>query len=71
MPEPEHGAVDLDACPTADKRGRCRCPSCVACGYRKHTAIHGPIYGGKPGSKPCGHEYKPPAAVRGRGEGEE
>lgn len=64
------GAVDLDACPTRGraapigKRGppcwSCCCqPKCAVCGFGEHMAIHGPLYGAEPGSKPWGHEYVP------------
>ncbi len=60
-PEPtpeETGAVDDAECP---QRGglRCRCGKCARCGHPKHTAIHGPLYGQPPGSKPYGCRYEP------------
>lgn len=57
------GAVDLCSCPNRRyrlNRWRCDCGKCIVCGHQKHTAIHGPFYGQPPGSKPYGHEYKPP-----------
>lgn len=51
------GAVDLDACPTRGRRRLCRCGACLKCGFPKHTAVHGPVYGQPPGSKPWGHEF--------------
>lgn len=55
------GAVDLDACRDRNPRGdTCRCsPPCAVCGFRKHFAIHGPLAGEAPGSRPFGHEYVP------------
>lgn len=55
------GAVDLAQCPNYPKTCRCQ-PKCIRCGYGPHFAIHGPHYGGLAGSKPYGHEYKPPEA---------
>lgn len=61
------GAVDLEACPDRNFNGRaaCRCkPKCRVCGFGMHMAIHGPLLGEEPGSKPWGHEFKPrPACV--------
>lgn len=60
-----NGATDTEACPTRFRnRGpasaECRClPPCVICGYGEHAAIHGPLFGQPPGSKPWGHEFKP------------
>lgn len=52
----KHGAVDLDECPR--KRGnRCKCGTCAVCGFQKHMAVHGPVYGAGPGSKPWDHEF--------------
>lgn len=61
MDVPEAGAVDWDACPTRryDGWNRCSCGECEMCGNQKHTAIHGPLLGQPPGSKPYGHEFKP------------
>ena len=55
------GAVDLDDCPSHySGSGKCRCePRCKICGEQKHMAIHGPLMGEPPGSKPWGHEYEP------------
>ena len=52
------GAVDLSECPTG-AGNRCRCDRCRVCGYRKHMAVHGPMYGEPPGSKPWDHEFVP------------
>lgn len=49
------GAVDLNECPYP--AGKCKCGVCAVCGFHKHMSIHAPIYGGKPGSKPWGHEF--------------
>ena len=57
------GAVDLELCPAL---GRCRCEKCRICGYHKHTAVHGPVYGEPPGSKPFGHEFVADPRVRSR-----
>lgn len=55
----EAGAVDLDACPTRDRLHRCRCKlRCQWCGFRKHTAVHGPVFGQLPGSKPYDHQFE-------------
>lgn len=54
------GAIDVYACQTrTPKFHNCRCELCVICGYRKHTGIHGAIYGEPEGSKPWGHEFRP------------
>lgn len=54
----ENGAIDLTKCPQYVHRRRgCRCGSCAICGYPKHTAIHGPVNGGAPGSRPYGHQF--------------
>lgn len=53
------GAVDLDDC-RRNYFHNCTCnPVCGRCGCAKHTAVHGPIAGQPPGSKPWGHEYTP------------
>ena len=53
------GAVDLSECPTgAGNKCRCR-PRCRMCGFRKHMAVHGPVLGQPPGSKPWDHEFVP------------
>jgi hypothetical protein len=60
------GAVDLGSCQKSLYRwGRwhCDCGKCSVCGHQKHTGIHGPFYGHPPGTKPYGHEYKPPIAA--------
>lgn len=55
-----HGAVDLSACPTRDRYGRCRCkPLCVLCAQPEHCALHGPRQGEPPGSIPFDHEFAP------------
>ena len=54
------GAVDIWKCPKRGTKFACNCDPCRVCGYGKHTAIHGPKLGKKPGSDPWGHEYKPP-----------
>ena len=66
-----NGAIDLDACTTRRRYGRqgtsglCRCePKCSVCGYGPHVAVHGPLYGQLPGSRPAGHEYQPPTDLR-------
>lgn len=46
------GAVDLYECYRP-----CKCEICRVCGYRKHTAVHGPFLGQLPGSKPWGHQF--------------
>jgi hypothetical protein len=62
-PDPNHdpavttGAVDFRECDRAV--GRCRCGRCAVCGNQKHTAIHGPLCGQPPGSKPWGHRFVP------------
>lgn len=57
------GAVDLDDCPDRKprpaRRTMCSCGRCAVCGHPKHTAIHGPIYGQPPGSRPYGHQFVP------------
>ena len=50
----ETGAIDIRECPTWPN---CRCGACSLCGHQKHKAIHGPVHGEPPGSKPWGHEY--------------
>lgn len=50
------GAVDLSECPY---KHACACrPRCRKCGYGKHAAVHGPVFGQPPGSKPYDHEYE-------------
>jgi hypothetical protein len=54
------GAVDIDECRNKSYHHNCRCaPACAICGARKHTAMHGPFYGGAPGSAPWGHVFRP------------
>jgi hypothetical protein len=60
-PPAECGAVCYHDCTTRNGRGVCRCGKCAACGWPKHTAIHGPAYGQGRGSKPVGHEFQPEA----------
>jgi hypothetical protein len=59
------GAVDMSDCSMVrrTKGGslRCACGLCGVCGHPKHSAMHGPLYGGRPGSKPYGHRF---AAMR-------
>lgn len=54
------GAVDRSEC-TSNGTGRtCTCnPRCAVCGFGKHTALHLPLYGCQPGSKPWAHKYIP------------
>lgn len=54
------GAVDMDAC-RSRKLASCYCEKCTLCGFGKHMAIHGPVNGGAPGSKPYGHRFRSPA----------
>lgn len=58
---PMTGAVDFSECPgRMFGSNRCKCkPACRVCGWRKHMAIHGPLYGQPPGSKPYGHQFEP------------
>lgn len=51
------GAVDLNDCLYTKFGRKCKCGYCVICGYAKHTAIHGPLFGQPPGSRPYGHEF--------------
>lgn len=56
------GAVDINSCPNRYSRWGvvyCGCLPCKVCGFTKHWAIHGPLAGEPPGSKPWGHEYEP------------
>lgn len=57
------GAIDYKECPNyrpANLRtNKCKCEVCSVCGFHKHDAIHGPLYGAPPGSKPWGHEHLP------------
>lgn len=58
------GAVLHEDCPTrGGARRDCRCDFCAVCGYRKHTAIHGPLAGNGAGSRPWGHRYVEAGAV--------
>ena len=61
-------AVNLDECPYLNRkltyrktkvmnRGTCRCGACKICGFPKHSAVHGPVYGQPPGTKPWDHEF--------------
>lgn len=55
----ETGAIDLLKC--SDWPRACKCESrCIICGFNKHFAVHGPRYGGLPGSEPYDHQYQPP-----------
>lgn len=58
------GATDTFACMTRHTSGGlCRCkPKCVICKYGEHSALHGSVYGGDPGSKPYAHKFTPPVA---------
>ena len=62
------GAIDFDECFGRKVRtshgnpGRCSCGVCAICGQMKHTAVHGPIAGQPPGTKPYDHEYEPRSA---------
>lgn len=47
------GSVSLDEC----WFGVCRCGYCAVCGYPKHCALHGPVFGDQPGGKPYDHAY--------------
>ena len=49
------GAVDFSECPSGGNR--CKCAKCAKCGNWKHTAVHGPLIYGLPGSKPWDHEF--------------
>lgn len=59
------GAIDFSECPQANERtylgnkANCRCEKCAACGWNKHMAVHGPVYGQPAGSKPYDHEFVP------------
>ena len=70
-------SVDFDSCPNQRTNGRgttwCACkPVCAVCGFRKHTAVHGPRYGqSAPESPPYDHEYQPLFAARTPTESEE
>ena len=59
-PSGSNGAIDVFACPyRARGHKNCLClPKCAACGFGPHSAVHGPVYGERPGSKPYDHEYK-------------
>jgi hypothetical protein len=50
------GAVTYEQCPNGGGK-QCRCERCGRCNFRKHMAIHGPVYGKGAGSKPWGHEF--------------
>ena len=50
------GAVTYEQCPDGGGM-RCKCGRCAICGNPKHTAIHGPAFGGKAGDKPASHEF--------------
>ncbi len=53
-------AINIEDCPGGGG-DRCRCEICACCGYRKHAAIHGPVWRtGKLMDEPYGgHEFKP------------
>jgi hypothetical protein len=51
------GAVDLSECHRIGRYGKCRCDYCAVCEFPKHMAIHAPLYGQPPGSRPWGHEF--------------
>jgi hypothetical protein len=55
------GAVDLCDCPYRPRACKCE-PKCKVCGFGKHMAIHGPVFGRSPGSKPYDHEFDPERA---------
>jgi hypothetical protein len=66
----ETGAVDYAECPHGGGpktwwRG-CHCGPCAICSHAKHTAIHGPLFGQPPGSKPYGHAFVPGDTRNGR-----
>ena len=56
-PKPQLGAIDISYCPTK-RETPCRCGPCEACGFGPHMAIHGPVFGQPPGSRPWGHMYQ-------------
>lgn len=60
------GAIDISKC--GNWRGwrlrECMCAPCIKCGWGPHMAIHGPLDGHPPGSKPWGHEYLAPTTPR-------
>ena len=49
----DDGAVDMSRC----SMKACRHGVCDRCGYPMHSAIHGPVNGGEPGSRPFGHRF--------------
>ena len=51
------GAVELAECPFQPHP--CHCAMCRVCGFGKHMAVHGPVFGQPPGSTPYGHEFAP------------
>lgn len=51
-------AVDFDECSTRYWR-HCCCGPCAVCGYQKHMAIHGSVFGDEKGGRPYGHEFEP------------
>jgi hypothetical protein len=55
------GAIDFNECPEGGITGwkKCQCGTCAVCGWPKHCALHGPLYGQPPGSKPYDHEFIP------------
>lgn len=58
--ESEEGAVDMSECPKSGRTyDKCKCGYCLLCGNQKHTAVHGPLFGEPPGSKPFDHKFEP------------
>lgn len=48
--------LDPNDCPYP--RGKCKCPTCAVCGYRKHEGAHLILSGAAPGTRPFSCEYK-------------
>jgi hypothetical protein len=56
----QDGAVDESECRHVGPRWPyCLCGRCEVCGEHKHMAVHLPLFGQPPGSRPWGHRFVP------------
>ena len=52
-------AIDIYECARDGPWGGCTHGRCGICGFPKHYAIHGPIFGAAPGTEAYGHQFVP------------
>jgi hypothetical protein len=64
MADKDGQSIDVLNCPMRSRRGSCVCEHCMICGFGKHMAVHGPLYGAPVGSPPYSHEYVPALTKR-------